>query len=65
MGKLKTHKGIKKRIRVTAKGKVKRQKGGHGHLMTGKTGRNKRLNRSGSVVTGTYAKKFIRRLAGK
>jgi len=65
VGKLKTHKGLKKRIRVSATGKVSRQRGGHGHLMTGKTTRNKRLNRKKKVARGAVAKRFIRMLEGK
>ncbi len=41
MPKLKTHKGLKKRIKVGARGKIKRSKAGKGHLLSGKTGRRK------------------------
>ena len=42
MPKLKTHKGLTKRVRVSPKGKIKRKKAGTGHLMSGKTGNRKR-----------------------
>ena len=38
MPKLKTHKGLKKRVTVSAKGKISRQKAGKGHLLSGKEG---------------------------
>ena len=37
MPKLKTKKALKKRVRITARGKVKRAKGGRSHLMRRKT----------------------------
>ena len=38
MAKFKPHKGLRKRVRVTAKGKVVRKKAGAGHLMSRKSG---------------------------
>ena len=64
MGKLKTHKGLKKRVKVTARGKIIVRRGGHGHLMTGKTGRNKRLNRTKRVLEGAPARAIILALTG-
>ena len=68
MPKMKTHKGLKKRIRVSKGGKgkkVKRQRGGHAHLMSGKGRRLVRRQRRREVVEGAYAKKLIRALEGK
>ena len=46
MPKMKTHKGLKKRIRISARGKVKYRASSAGHLMSGKTGnRRRRLRR--------------------
>ncbi|MBW7942983.1 MAG: 50S ribosomal protein L35, partial [Candidatus Kuenenia stuttgartiensis] len=41
MPKLKPHKGLKKRVKITANGKVMRSKAGKSHLMSGKSGRRK------------------------
>ncbi len=49
MPKQKTHKGLKKRVKVTASGKIKRSRAGAGHLMGSKNAkRRKRL----STATG-------------
>jgi len=45
MPKLKTHKGLAKRVKITASGKVKHKRAGMGHLMSGKSAkRRRRLN---------------------
>jgi len=50
MPKQKTHSGLKKRIKVTASGKVKRGHAYTGHLKTNKTHKqNKDLSKSGLV----------------
>lgn len=43
MPKLKTHKGAKRRFKITATGKLMRMKGGKSHLRRKKTPRTKRL----------------------
>ncbi len=54
MPKQKTHKGLSKRVKVTARGKVKRKKAGMGHLMSSKNAkRRRRLNGSGLAKTAT------------
>ena len=55
----KTHKGIKKRVRVTKKGKVKRQKAFRGHLMAGKSGDRKRALRKPECSENAQAKKMV------
>lgn len=62
MPKLKTHKGLKKRIKVTAKGKVKRSKPGKSHLMSGKSGRLKGHMRKKKGVSAAFAKNMKRAL---
>lgn len=58
MPKMKTHKGLQKRIKVTARGKVRHKKAGAGHLMSGKSGdRGRRLRRPG-LITGAVAKRI-------
>jgi large subunit ribosomal protein L35 len=50
MPKQKSHKGIKKRMRLTRRGKIVRKHANAGHLMSGKSGqRRRRLRRSGAV----------------
>ena len=45
MPKQKSHKGLKKRVKVTASGKVKRSRSGGGHLMSSKNAkRRKRIS---------------------
>ncbi|ACL69317.1 50S ribosomal protein L35 [Halothermothrix orenii] len=57
MPKLKTHKGIAKRIKKTGKGKLKRNKAYHSHLLTKKTGKRKRNLRKSTVLHKTYYKR--------
>jgi len=42
MPKQKTHKGLSKRVKVTARGKVRRRKAGMGHLMSSKNAKRRR-----------------------
>ncbi len=58
MPKLKTHKGIKKRVKVSKKGKVKRMKGGAGHLMSSKSAKRRRQLRKGVLVAVGMEKKY-------
>lgn len=50
MPKLKTHKGAKKRFKITGKGKIKRHSSHTGHLFTNKTSKQKRKLRKASLV---------------
>ena len=56
MPKQKIHKGLSKRIKVTATGKVKHKRTGGGHLMSGKNAKRRRRVSSTAVVTGPMAK---------
>ncbi|MDR4507988.1 MAG: 50S ribosomal protein L35 [Candidatus Brocadiaceae bacterium] len=58
MPKLKTHKGTKKRIKVSSKGKVIRSKAGRGHLLSGKSGRRKERLRKKADVSPAFNKKM-------
>jgi large subunit ribosomal protein L35 len=50
MPKMKTHRGLAKRVKLTAKGKVKRAKAFHSHLLSSKTPKMKRrLTKSDTV----------------
>ena len=64
MPKLKTHKGIRKRMRVTRKGKVLRSKANAGHLMSGKSGQRRRRLRRKTHVHPTQVKTYIRLIEG-
>ncbi len=59
MPKMKTHKGLKKRIRISARGKVKVKKPGSGHLMSHKSGRRCRHLRSALVLSGKMPKRLL------
>jgi large subunit ribosomal protein L35 len=64
MPKMKTHKGSTKRFRITAKGKLKRQKAGKKHLLSHKSGKRKRQLRRPAVETGVVARKY-RKIMGE
>jgi large subunit ribosomal protein L35 len=57
MPKQKTHKGLAKRVKVTAKGKVLRSRAGGGHLLSGKSGQRRRRIRRGGLMTAIDAKR--------
>ncbi|NQV25133.1 MAG: 50S ribosomal protein L35 [Rhodopirellula sp.] len=59
MPKQKTHKGIKKRFRVTASGKATKRSAYRGHILSKKSGKRKRSLRKGSLITGAEAKHII------
>lgn len=56
MPKQKTHKGLSKRVKVTATGKVKHKRTGGGHLMSGKNAKRRRRVSSSSMMTSAPAK---------
>lgn len=60
MPKMKTHKGVKKRFRISAKGKVSHKRTFSGHLMSGKSGNRRRMLRKHESVVRVLAKKIIR-----
>ncbi|AMV17350.1 50S ribosomal protein L35 [Planctomyces sp. SH-PL14] len=59
----KTHKGLAKRFKVTATGKVKHRKAFRGHILGKKSGNRKRHLRQDGVLTGTNAIKIAACLA--
>ena len=64
MPKQKTHKGVKKRFRITAKGKVKHRRAGTSHLQVRLSSKRKRnLRGTGVLATPEVAK--IREALGK
>ena len=58
MPKPKTHKGIKKRFKVTARGKLKYKHPGTGHLMNTKNAKRRRRLGAGGVITGVCAERM-------
>ncbi len=63
MPKMKRHKGVVKRIRVSARGKVRYNKSNAGHLLSDKSGtRLQRLRKKGQVVNKKVAAKLRRAL---
>ena len=65
MPKQKTHKGVKKRFRLTAKGKVKHRQAGTSHLATRKTHKQKRHLRGTTVLSEEFTPQIRTMLAGK
>ena len=57
MHKNKTHRGAKKRFKVTAGGKVMRHNSMHSHILTKKTTKRKRRLRKATEVAGKFASK--------
>jgi large subunit ribosomal protein L35 len=58
MPKQKTHKGIKKRFKLTAKGKLRYKHPGSGHLMNTKNAKRRRRLGSPAAISGVYAEKL-------
>jgi large subunit ribosomal protein L35 len=60
MPKLKTHKGLAKRVKVTARRKIKHHQAGASHLMSGKSAKGRRgLRRPTVVRSNTRTKKLL------
>jgi large subunit ribosomal protein L35 len=64
MPKQKTHKGTKKRFRLTARGKVKHRSAGTSHLAYRKTQKQKRRLRRTDVTATVEFKRIARALHG-
>jgi large subunit ribosomal protein L35 len=58
MPKQKTHKGMKKRFKVTANGKAKHRSAFRGHILGKKSGNRKRHLRQDGVITGAFAREI-------
>lgn len=63
MPKMKNHKGLSKRVKVTGSGKVRRYKAGKSHLLSSKNAKQRRRLRQGSLVVGKVADTFKRKLS--
>jgi large subunit ribosomal protein L35 len=60
--KQKTHKGVKKRFRITARGKVKHRRAGTSHLQVRLTAKRKRELRGTGVLAKVDTPKIIEAL---
>lgn len=63
MPKQKTHKGVKKRFRTTANGKVKHRRAGTSHLQVRLTAKRKRELRGTGVLAKSDTPKIVEALA--
>jgi large subunit ribosomal protein L35 len=62
MPKMKSHKGARKRFKITGTGKVKRRRAFKSHILTKKSPKRKRRLRRGTVITVRGEAKNIKRL---
>jgi large subunit ribosomal protein L35 len=62
MPKMKTHKGAKKRFKITGAGKVKRMRAFKSHILTKKSSKRKRRLRQATTLTVRGEIKNIKRL---
>jgi len=62
MPKMKTHKGAKKRFKVTGTGKVKRMRAFKSHILTKKDPKRKRRLRQATTIATNGEAKVIKRL---
>jgi len=62
MPKIKTHKGAKKRFKITGTGKIKRHSSHTGHLFLNKSAKRKRNLRKASLVDKADEKRMKRLL---
>jgi large subunit ribosomal protein L35 len=62
MAKVKTHNGLAKRVKITGRGKVKRQMAFAGHLMSGKPGERRQRLRQTKIQEGKLARNIKRAL---
>lgn len=58
--KLKTHKGLAKRVRVSARGKIKHRNGGARHLTSVKSAKRlRKIRRPATIKSKAFTKKMI------
>ena len=58
MPKIKTHRGLAKRVKITASGKIKRGKAFHSHLLSSKTPKMKRRLTKADTIHPADAKRL-------
>ncbi|HUX15011.1 MAG TPA: 50S ribosomal protein L35 [Phycisphaerae bacterium] len=64
MPKMKSHKGIRKRMKLTRRGKVTRRRANRGHLMSGKSSKRRRQLRGKAAVAKGQVKIYARVIGG-
>ncbi|HEX2239671.1 MAG TPA: 50S ribosomal protein L35 [Actinomycetota bacterium] len=64
MPKMKSHRGAKKRFKVTSTGKIRRRRAFANHLLENKTSKRKRRLKSPTVVASADVKN-VRRMLGE
>ncbi len=64
MPKGKTHKGTRKRMKLTRRGKVTRRRANRGHLMSGKSSKRRRKLRGKDTVAKGQVKTYARLISG-
>lgn len=62
MPKMKSHKGARKRFKITGSGKVKRMRAFKSHILTKKTSKRKRRLRQEAMIHTSGETKNIKRL---
>lgn len=62
---MRTHKGLKKRFKLTARGKVRYKQPGTGHLMSAKSGDRCRKLRRAAVLKGALPYRIRRALGAE
>ena len=62
MPKMKSHKGARKRFKITGSGKVKRMKAFKSHILTKKSSKRKRHLRQSAIIQTNGEAKNIKRL---
>jgi len=62
MPKQKSHKGLSKRVKVTASGKIKRKHAFGGHLMSSKNAKRRRRIAGSCEITGGIVKTILTKL---
>ncbi|HOV92371.1 MAG TPA: 50S ribosomal protein L35 [Candidatus Kapabacteria bacterium] len=65
MPKMKTRGSAKKRFKITATGKIMRDRAYHSHILTKKSQKRKRNLRKATLVDSTNEKSILRMLAMK
>jgi len=60
--KMKTHKGAKKRFKITGTGKIKRMRANKSHILTKKDAKRKRRLRRAALVATNGEIKHVKRL---
>lgn len=58
MPKLKTNKGVAKRVKISKNGKIKASRPGRRHLLSAKTSKRKRKLRQRMQIKANYQKSF-------